>query len=531
MSGSSLRAPSADGVLLAEPPLSSVAALLADNRHHLHQPDHHLLGRPWPDMRRQARAATLAAARRYLEEAGEDPILPANPDHLLLAGHQPELFHPGVWVKNFALNGLARAHGLTPLNLVIDNDTVKTTALRLPSPATVASDRPHTQAVPFDRWTGEAPYEERPVADPTLFASFADRAGSVLRRWEYEPLLPDFWQEVRRQHERTPLLGECFAAARRRFERRWGCVNLEVPIHLLAQTEPFLWFACSLLAELPRFHAVYNDTVRAYRRRYGIRSRNHPVPDLVEEDGFHEAPFWGWRRGQSRRGRLLARRTGERIELRVGPEQWPTLPLPRGPSGALDTAWHDLEQQGFRLRPRALTTTLYARLFLADLFLHGIGGGKYDELTDALIRHFYQCTPPAFLVLSGTLWLPLPAAAVGADDCRRLARTLRDLHWNPQRHLEAASADLRTLQARKAEWIARPPADPAGKRERFEALRALTEQLRAPLAERAQDLRGQLTRCRHAVAANSVLRRRDYAFCLYPEARLRPFCTQLLSGA
>ena len=47
----------------------------------------------------------------------------ASADSLLLAGHQPELFHPGVWVKNFALNGLARRHGATPLNLVVDNDT------------------------------------------------------------------------------------------------------------------------------------------------------------------------------------------------------------------------------------------------------------------------------------------------------------------------------------------------------------------------------------------------------------------------
>ena len=36
----------------------------------------------------------------------------------------------------------------------------------------------------------------------------------------------------------------------------------------------------------------------------------------------------------------------------------------------------------------------------------------------------------------------------------------------------------------------------------------------------------ELTRCRRAVAANAVLQRRDYAFCLYPEATLRPFMTQ-----
>ena len=29
----------------------------------------------------------------------------------ILSGHQPEMFHPGVWYKNFVLGGLAQADG------------------------------------------------------------------------------------------------------------------------------------------------------------------------------------------------------------------------------------------------------------------------------------------------------------------------------------------------------------------------------------------------------------------------------------
>ncbi len=72
------------------------------------------------------------------------------------------------------------------------------------------------------------------------------------------------------------------------------------------------------------------------------------------------------------------------------------------------TAWQQLEARGIKVRSRALTTTLYARLFLADLFVHGIGGGKYDELTDELIQGFFECEPPIYLVFSATRWLPLP---------------------------------------------------------------------------------------------------------------------------
>ena len=516
------RAPAEDAAVTAEPPLEEVGRLLASNRRRLDVRGRVVAGRDWGELQRQARHSAVEAARRYMSGRGE--LLPnTEGEHLLLAGHQPELFHPGVWVKNFALNGLARRHGLTPVNLIVDNDTVKSTALRLPAPAAVGSAHPHAVAEPFDHWTGEMPWEERAVADPVLFAGFADRAAAVLRDWGYAPMLPGFWAEVRREAEQAPLLGECFAAARRTYERRWGCHNLELPVSVLCGTEPFAVFATHLLAELPRFHALYNACVHDYRRRHGIRSRNHPVPDLAEEDGWLEAPFWGWRAGGSRRGRLFARPVSDRIELRIGDETWPALPT-REPTAA----WAEREASGRKLRSRALTNTLFARLFLSDLFIHGIGGGKYDELTDDLIRRFYEREPPEFLVLSATRLLPLPAAPVDVADRRRLARELRDLHWNPQRHLPPGDGRLREAANRKRELIAQEPADAVGRRERFRALHAATEELRPPLSAREEQLHKELERTDLALEANAVLRRRDYAFCLYPEEALRPFCTQFL---
>jgi len=202
-----LRAPARDGAVVAEPPLAEAGGLLAVNRRRLHRPGPALLGRPWPELQRQARQAVVTAACQYMSRRGEPPP-PADPASLVVAGHQPELFHPGVWVKNFALAGLARRHGATPLNLVVDNDTLKATALRVPGPGLVDSARPHPVTVPFDRWTGEVPYEERAVADPGLFAGFAARAGDLLRGWGYAPMLPAFWDEVLRQRGLGPLLGD-----------------------------------------------------------------------------------------------------------------------------------------------------------------------------------------------------------------------------------------------------------------------------------------------------------------------------------
>ena len=529
-----LRAPKDDGAVLAEPPLERAGELIADNRRRLDAADGAILGQPWSELRRRAREHVWGAAWRYLREAGE-PVSRTRIDSFVVAGHQPELFHPGVWVKNFALAGMARRHGVLALNLVVDNDTVKSTSLRLPSPATAVVTWPHTVTVAFDRWTGEIPYEERRVLDDEEFAAFAGRAGKVLAGWHYEPLLTRFWAEVLQQSKRTPLLGESFAAARRTFERNWGCHNLEVPVSLLCRVEAFAWFACHLLAELPRFHAIYNECVHEYRQSHGIRSRNHPVPDLAAEGDWLEMPFWGWRIGRSRRGRLFARPVqggGGGFELRADGEVWPALPpiggaRERDARGTVD-AWHLLEDQDYKIRSRALTNTLFARLFLGDLFVHGIGGGKYDELTDAIIRRFYGIEPPAFIVLTATRLLPLPHFPVNADCRHLLQRELRDVHWNPQRHLQTRDPSLQELVRARAELVRQQPADKPGRRERFRTIRQTSDRLRIPLANDERRLRDELETCAHQVEANAVLSRRDYSFVLYPEETLRPFCAQFL---
>ena len=66
-----------------------------------------------------------------------------------------------------------------------------------------------------------------------------------------------------------------------------------------------------------------------------------------------------------------------------------------------------LRRRGVKLRSRALITTLWARLVLGDLFLHGIGGAKYDQVTHLLIERFFGLPAPGILVLSATLHLPI----------------------------------------------------------------------------------------------------------------------------
>jgi hypothetical protein len=498
-----LRAPAGDGEVLAVPPLEQAGDIVGLNRARLAAgPD--LLGRPFAEVRELARRE----------------LAPRQGGPLFLAGHQPELFHPGVWVKNFALAGPARRHGGDAVNLVVDNDTMKSASLRVP----VAGERVRLRPVPFDRAGPELPWEERHVLDRATCDAFGEAAASIMRRWGFKPILTGLWPEVCRRSLDAPI-GEAFAAGRRLIERNWGCDNLEAPLSAVSRGQGFAHFVGAMLADVERFHSLYNAVVRAHRARRHIRSRNHPVPDLAAEGGWLEVPLWGWRAGSARRGRLFVRPEVGRLRVRAADEPWPDLP----PPGDRDfvAAWRGLGAGGYKARPRALTTTLFARLLLADVFIHGIGGAVYDELTDELMRRFFGVTPPAFVVLSGTRWLPLGGGGDTIEDRRRLARLLRDLEHNPQRHL-APGDETAGLMSERREWVQQRPTTRAGRRERFLRLRELTERLAAFLDGRRDDLRAELAALDDRLAADAILRRRDYSFCLYPESVLRPFCTQFL---
>ena len=62
---------------------------------------------------------------------------------------------------------------------------------------------------------------------------------------------------------------------------------------------------------------------------------------------------------------------------------------------------------------------MFARLAVADLFIHGIGGAKYDELTDAIGERFFGIQLRPYMVVSGTC------------GCRFHVQASADIHhWN-----------------------------------------------------------------------------------------------------
>jgi len=509
--------------------------------------DCRILNRGLTEFRAAARSEVIAAACRWTSDllGRTVDVEPAAP--LIMTGHQPELFHPGVFAKNIATSQLAsRANGVG-LNLVVDNDLMASTQIRIP-----VGDRenPGISTIDFDTARPPIPWEEARVSDMSLLESFADRVSSAMRTWNIEPLVADFWPKVvatagkRSSDHESASLAECLTAGRASLEHEWGLGNLELPISQLCETEAFRSFASHILLNAEEFRRVYNQVLSEYRRVNRLRSSSHPVPELELQNGWCETPFWIWQADNPRRGRLFVRQAGKSLELATAPTASALVhSLTLSPDATVDeatVALQRLSEAGLRIRTRALTTTLFSRLCLCDLFVHGIGGAKYDAMTDRIASRFFGVGLPEYLTLSATEWLPIgePHSATPSD-VSRLSQMLRELQHNPQRHLGPnILADAQPLVIEKASLINQQNAarnnEPTHEtsssgNKRYRRFPEINRELGKHTELQQRLIREELTHVEQRLAANQTLMSREFSFCLYSDSTIKSMIDRLRS--
>jgi hypothetical protein len=558
-----LRVPREDRALLSVPLLDEAIAPARHNATFLDASQINIQGRTLARLRDWTRGLALDAAAEYRRDvldreppSGREGRADAPARPLFVTGHQPSLFHPGVWAKNFAARSLAAATGGTAVNLIIDNDIVASRRIRVP-----AGDRsaPTIETLPFDEPLPAQPWEDAVIGDRPTFDGFGRSVTEHMRAWGTTPLAAECWEAARAAASRGSGVRDALTSARVALERRWGVANVELPLSRLCETDAFRWFAAHLLAHLPRFQQVHNAVLAEYRSVNRVRSRTHPVPELATDGAWLEAPFWIWHADDQRRKRVFARQLERHLELSDGETVFSTLRLKPEMDGCC--AVEDLRElygRGLRFRTRALTTTLFARLCLADLFVHGIGGAKYDEMTDRVIARFFGLPAPEFLTLSATVQLPLGEGSRATpgdlrpvavrwlpdlrDHCRRLKRQLRDLGFNAERYLPHDDPDVRQLVAEKRRLIEEQDAahrsaaelmrrerrrQSRANYERFQQLRSVQSALADRASEHRRHVHQELNETERRLAANDVLSDREYSYCLYPEDTLRPFLTSV----
>jgi hypothetical protein len=494
--------PERSGEVLIAPPLDRIGDILAENRA-LSWGEAEILGTPLAEFRARTRSRVLSLAARYSTAA---PPLPAHP--LILMGHQPVFFHPGVWMKYFLLTRLRVTLGATGVHLIVDSDAtgpitavvpayrgdlvrVSETLVDLPEDVPLEAFRPPT-AKEWTEFVGRVAGHVRSVPGERFAArvdALAAGGGRAL------------------SGSRT--LGDFLAAVRRAYEAQAGAPGyLEVPVSHVAETPEFYAFVLHVVRRAEDFQRSYNAHLEEYRRLHRLRSVANPFPNLAQGDAGIEMPFWVLRGG--RRTDLFVARRGSRLALATA-------------GGPLATVTPDLSgvealrDAPLALRPKAILLTMFARLCLGDLFIHGVGGARYDQVTDAIIADVFGCRPPAYAVATATLHLSLPHEAAPAEERRMLERRLMDLQHNPDRHLETVSEAERLLVGEKWGLIREIETMRPGpeRRAATRRIREINGRLREALAPEIARIEARLAALDRQTAAGDAAHFREYPYFLF----------------
>jgi hypothetical protein len=204
-----------------------------------------------------------------------------------------------------------------------------------------------------------------------------------------------------------------------------------------------------------------------------------------------------------------------------------------------------LEGRGIKIRTRALSTTMYTRLFVADIFCHGIGGALYDRVTDGIIKEFFGLEPPVFAVASATAYLGIDDREYGQDGASDAEARARKIYWNPERFIrpDAADEDQQALIRRKGELVAEnerlkaegpsrsSPERRAGRREVFEEIHRVLERLRPAVRHLIEAERARAEELREAERDRKMATDREYPFIFHPAAKLADFYRRAASEA
>jgi hypothetical protein len=442
---------------------------------------------------------------------------------VVLTGHQVEFFHPGVLAKTIAVDALARQIGGSGVFLATDADLPKQLALTVPRVTQAGIDLEH---LPLPGIDPNLPIESQPISQRRDWLQLFTRVGNLLSDYDARMMkvFASAWifgANDRISFERSMHI------ARLACERELGLNTVaQLTLSSLSQTRAYRLFVAHLIQHAEQFATIHNHALRDYQRRFRVRNPERPVAPLAVQGAYVELPFWVSEPAGPRR-RLGVIRHENRYTLLADQTTLAEL----SPGNLADEL---ADFSAWRIRPRALTLTMFTRLLLSDLFIHGIGGAKYDDVTDACAREFFGTALPPIGCVSATMRLDLPRFEVTDNDLLAAQRNVRDVRYNPQRHAEDLPGELLERRAelieRSDDLRANHPEDHAQRRAVFNAIRQVNADLNASVPELTAAHREKVTTLHQQLDHNRRADNREYFQGLFHKRDLERLCRDIRSA-
>lgn len=325
---------------------------------------------------------------------------------IIMTGHQPDFIHPGILFKDVLTGKIANDLGATAFHLIVDTDQV---GMDFTLPVK-KGDFFHLEHFPFHKREHNIYKYVRIASEDiqklALIRSKLESLDSVIP----QKILINAMQTIESllvEAKERDYIYQVTEIFRNQFIHE-NKINI-IDIHLsdLIKTNGFKLFVEKIRARLPEFRNFFNLQLKEYRHLHKIKNKAQPVPDLKE----NEMPFW------------IVDQEGNRQHMLA-------------------------DSENLNIIPRANTLTMFLRLFIADLFIHGTGGGRYEAVSNDTLNFFFGTQGAPYIIASATMNLIPPPASHSAPSFMlknqsgslynriRLNQLSRSYEFSPERFLE-----------------------------------------------------------------------------------------------
>jgi len=452
---------------------------------------------------------------------------------IIATGHQPCWHHCGIWSKTLAVSKLAEAVGGIGLHLVVDHDPCQTTLLL---PEKNAGGRWFLEEVAFEAQPRpDIPLEFRKPPEQAHLRYFFCRVAQMFP----DALCTQIWLQSKKTENNLPQvdnLADLVTFLQALLNKSLGVRVMYLPVSRLAESNAFMDFAASVITDAYSFVKVYNSAVDESSNRQYL-PRHHPVRYLIQDKdtGGVELPFWLFSPEGRRYSLFVTRDNNSRIIVSADG----LVPISLNPTnkGLSSQLRDELRKHGYRLRPKAVTLTLFVRLFLADWFVHGLGGASYEFVTDRIIEDYYGISGLRFGIVTANVKLPIPTMGdESTESISALKDQLRDLKYHPEKYIPASAREKRVVRSLlEQKWkLIRLASDKtlpsAARNSAWQLISEVNEKLIGFAQPNRRSLEQKLKLAESKLQSNYVCNWREYFFGLFPRKKLNEI-TQSLSFA
>lgn len=402
-----------------------------------------------------------------LQKLEEDLKISLQDKKIYATGHQPDIHHPGILTKDIVLYHLLDGNSVG-LHFIVDTDYFEFEYF-YPIKNNRNAELMQFSAHSHSTFEGERVEDCKRSELISILKSQKEEVSYFVNRkvLERSQMYLQYYIE---KIQNNKLLHNVNEEVQSDFLNSQGFQIYKLSVSKLIKTEAFLLFVELIRRRQKEFVEIHNQALEKYRKEHKIKNHAQPLPNL----GENEMPFWDYR-------------NHERVCFSVN--EMPIYAL-----------------------PRAVTLTLFLRIFLCDFFIHGIGGARYEQICEQIAKNFFQVEACPYRIATATMHLaPNVNFELPRYEEKELLKKIRELEYSPEHFLDSEHP----LAKEKKRLLNEFKNPNTNKKDLHTQITSLNKQMRLELSFIERDLQNELSLLGVKNKTKQVFETRTFPFFYY----------------